>query len=625
MGAQNTSRERAFPIVIVGHIDHGKSTLIGRMLHDTDSLPTGKVEELKRVSERRGQPFEWSFVLDALQLERDQAITVDSTQIWFSTPARRYVIIDAPGHREFLRNMVTGAASAHAGVIVVDAKQGVSEQTRRHAYLLHLIGIPKVVVAVNKMDLVEFSEDRFKVVESEMIKYLADIGLEAQAMVPVSAANGDNIATRSDKMPWYSGPTVTESLDGFPRPAAPVERPFRMPVQDVYRYDGRRYIVGRVESGTLDTRSNITVWPTGRSAKVVSFESWQEKDKRTSISAGQSAALILDDELYIERGHVLTLPTAGPRMANALSARLFWLSRDPLRKGEALTLKLATAEYDIVVDSIDTVIDVSDLSRHRGHEVGQNGVAEVTLRCRGHITFDVFHDLPALGRAVLLDGYQVVGGCIIEGGEDIETASRNLTAVPQSVTAAERQTANGYPGAVLWMAGLSGAGKSTLAMALQRELFKRGIHVYTLDGDNVRKGLNRDLGFSEEERDENLRRVAEVAKLFADAGIIVISAFIAPTNSARAAAREIVGEQFHEVFIHADLEVCESRDVKGLYAKARAGEIDDFTGISSPWEPPESPDLEVNTGELDLDQSLGKLVDYVERNILAKNVKAISA
>jgi len=358
---------------------------------------------------------------------------------------------------------------------------------------------------------------------------------------------------------------------------------------------------------------------------VVSFESWQEKDKRTSISAGQSAALILDDELYIERGHVLTLPTAGPRMANALSARLFWLSRDPLRKGEALTLKLATAEYDIVVDSIDTVIDVSDLSRHRGHEVGQNGVAEVTLRCRGHITFDVFHDLPALGRAVLLDGYQVVGGCIIEGGEDIETASRNLTAVPQSVTAAERQTANGYPGAVLWMAGLSGAGKSTLAMALQRELFKRGIHVYTLDGDNVRKGLNRDLGFSEEERDENLRRVAEVAKLFADAGIIVISAFIAPTNSARAAAREIVGEQFHEVFIHADLEVCESRDVKGLYAKARAGEIDDFTGISSPWEPPESPDLEVNTGELDLDQSLGKLVDYVERNILAKNVKAISA
>jgi bifunctional enzyme CysN/CysC len=625
MGAQNTSRERAFPIVIVGHIDHGKSTLIGRMLHDTDSLPTGKVEELKRVSERRGQPFEWSFVLDALQLERDQAITVDSTQIWFSTPARRYVIIDAPGHREFLRNMVTGAASAHAGVIVVDAKQGVSEQTRRHAYLLHLIGIPKVVVAVNKMDLVEFSEDRFKVVESEMIKYLADIGLEAQAMVPVSAANGDNIATRSDKMPWYSGPTVTESLDGFPRPAAPVERPFRMPVQDVYRYDGRRYIVGRVESGTLDTGSTITVWPTGRSAKVVSFESWQEKDKRTSISAGQSAALILDDELYIERGHVLTLPTAGPRMANALSARLFWLSRDPLRKGEALTLKLATAEYDIVVDSIDTVIDVSDLSRHRGHEVGQNGVAEVTLRCRGHITFDVFHDLPALGRAVLLDGYQVVGGCIIEGGEDIETASRNLTAVPQSVTAAERQTANGYPGAVLWMAGLSGAGKSTLAMALQRELFKRGIHVYTLDGDNVRKGLNRDLGFSEEERDENLRRVAEVAKLFADAGIIVISAFIAPTNSARAAAREIVGEQFHEVFIHADLEVCESRDVKGLYAKARAGEIDDFTGISSPWEPPESPDLEVNTGELDLDQSLGKLVDYVERNILAKNVKAISA
>jgi bifunctional enzyme CysN/CysC len=617
-------RQRAFPIVIVGHIDHGKSTLIGRMLHDTDSLPTGKVEELKRVSEKRGQPFEWSFVLDALQLERDQAITVDSTQIWFSTPQRRYVIIDAPGHREFLRNMVTGAANASAGVIVVDAKQGVSEQTRRHAYLLHLIGIPQVVVAINKMDLVDFSETRFQEVEDEMTSYLADIGLSAQAMVPVSAAQGDNLATRSDRTPWYDGPTITEALDAFPRPAAPTERPFRLPVQDVYRQDGRRLIVGRVESGTLSVGNEITVWPTGRSAKVMSFESWNPPEPITSISGGQSVALTLNDELYIERGHVLTLPTAGPRMANALSVRLFWLSRDALRQGEALTLKLATAEYDVVVDSIDTVIDVSDLSRHRGHEVSQNGVAEVTLRCRSDITFDLFHDFPALGRAVLLDGYQVVGGCIIEGGEEIETASRNLTAVPQSVSAEERAKANGYGGAVLWMAGLSGAGKSTLAMALQRELFNRGIHVYTLDGDNVRKGLNRDLGFSEEERDENLRRVAEVAKLFADAGMIVISAFIAPTQNARATAREIIGDSFHEVFIHADLDVCESRDVKGLYAKARAGEIPDFTGISSPWEPPENPDLEVNTGELDLDQSLGKLVDYVERRVLSAKVKALS-
>ena len=623
MSATPKARERAFPIVIVGHIDHGKSTLIGRMLHDTDSLTTGKVEELQASSDRRGVPFEWSFVLDALQLERDQAITVDSTQIWFHTETRRYVIIDAPGHREFLRNMVTGAASASAGVVVIDAEQGVSEQTRRHAYLLHLIGIPQVVVAINKMDLVGYAEARYADVETEMRAYLNDIGLSAQVMIPVSAMYGENLTSRSEKMPWYTGPTVIEALDAFPRTAAPIERPLRLPVQDIYRQDGRRLIVGRIESGQLHIGNQITVWPTGRSATVLSFESWARDENIKAVRAGQSVALTLDDELFIERGHVLTLPTAGPRSANALSVRLFWLSRDPLRRGEALTLKLATASYDVIVDSIDTVIDVTDLSRHRSHEVSQNGVAEITLRCRSHITFDLFHDLPALGRGVLLDGYQVVGGCIIEGGADIETASRNLTAVPQSVGADERESANGYPGAVLWMSGLSGAGKSTLAMALQRELFGRRIHVYTLDGDNVRNGLNRDLGFSEEERDENIRRVAEVAKLFADAGMIVISAFIAPTNAARAQARAIIGDKFHEVHISADLQVCESRDVKGLYAKARRGEIEDFTGISSPWEPPENPDLEVNTGDMSLDESLSKMVDYIERSILSGKDKAI--
>lgn len=616
-------KERAFPIVIVGHIDHGKSTLIGRMLHDTDSLPNGKVEELQASCERRGAPFEWSFVLDSLQLERDQAITVDSTQIWFHTETRRYVIIDAPGHREFLRNMVTGAANANAGVIVIDAKQGVSEQTRRHAYLLHLIGIPQVVVAVNKMDLVDYSESRFKEVEAEMTAYLKEIGLSAQVMIPVSAANGENLSSQSDKMPWYTGPSVTDALDAFPRASAPVERPFRMPVQDVYRHDGRRLIAGRVESGQLEVGSQLTVWPTGRTAKVLTFETWATPEEKTTIRAGESVALTLSDELFVERGHVLTLPTAGPRTANTLSVRLFWLSKTPLQRGESLTLKLATAEYDVIVDSIDTVINVDDLSRARGNEVVQNGVAEITLRCRSNITYDLFHDLPALGRAVLIDGYQVVGGCIIEGGEDVEIASRNLTAVPQSVTSEERRVANGYPGAVLWMSGLSGAGKSTLAMALQRELFNRNIHVYTLDGDNVRNGLNRDLGFSEEEREENIRRVAEVGKLFADAGMIVITAFIAPTNAARAEARDIIGDQFHEVHVAADISVCESRDVKGLYAKARRGEIEDFTGISAPWEPPENPDLEVNTGELSLDDSLGKMVDYIERRVLGAKDRSL--
>ena len=396
-----------------------------------------------------------------------------------------------------------------------------------------------------------------------------------------------------------------------------------MPVQDVYRQDGRRLIVGRVESGQLELGSAITVWPTGRSADVVEIKQWAAAKDAKSITTGESVALTLNDELFIERGHVLTLPTARPQSSNSLSVRLFWLSRDPLRQGESLTLKLATAEYDVTIDSIDTVIDVSDLSRHRGTQVPQNGIAEVTLRSRSTITYELFHDLPALGRAVLLDGYDVVGGCIIEGGQDIKIASRNLTAVTQSVKAEERQATNGYPGAVLWMSGLSGAGKSTLAMALQRELFNRGLQVYTLDGDNVRNGLNSDLGFSEEERAENIRRVAEVSKLFSDAGTIVISAFIAPTNAARAQARDIIGDQFHEVYISADMSVCESRDAKGLYAKARSGEINDFTGISSPWEPPENPDLEINTGELTLNESLDRIVTYIEGKILIAKDKAL--
>jgi len=617
MTEQSSSRQLPYPIVIVGHVDHGKSTLVGRMLHDTDSLPTGKLEEIKDIAKRRDSQFEWSYILDALQLERDQAITVDAAQIWFRSADRNYVIIDAPGHLEFLRNMVTGAASADAAVIVVDAQSGVSEQTRRHAYLLHVLGIQQVIVVINKMDLVSYEETVFAAVKAKMDAYLSSIQLRAEHTVPVSAINGDNLANKSDNTSWYDGPTVIAALDNLEQRAKPLDQPFRLTVQDVYRKNKTRIVVGRVCTGCLKVGEQLTFWPTGRSATVTAFHAWNKAKAARKIEAGQSVALSLSDEIFVERGHVATPPNMPTKSANSLSVRTFWFSKFPLRRNKSLTMKLGTARYDVAVDSIDSIINVEDLSHQRGNEVGQNDIAEITVRCRKNFTYEQFRDNQILGRAVLLDGYQVVGGCIIEGSKELKTVSRNLTAVPQSVSIEERTLNNGYQGCVLWMTGLSGAGKSTLAMALQRELFQQGINVYTLDGDNIRNGLNRDLGFSEEERAENIRRVAEVANLFAHSGTIVITAFIAPTLASRLEARKIAGDLFHEIHISADLKTCEARDAKGLYAKARSGEIDDFTGISAPWEPPENPELEVNTGILNLEQSLETLLDYVQNHVLA--------
>jgi bifunctional enzyme CysN/CysC len=604
-----TETARRFPIVIVGHVDHGKSTLIGRLLHDTGALPDGKFEELKAISKRRGVPIEWSFALDALQIERDQAITVDSTQIWFASPKRGYVIIDAPGHREFLRNMITGAAQADAAVIVVDVAQGASEQTRRHAYLLHLLGIPKVIVAVNKMDTVDFAQSPFERVQGEMLAYLEGLGLRVGDIIPVAARHGDNLAAPSANLSWWTGPTLVQALDALPARPVSANRPLRLPVQDVYRRDGRRILVGRIESGRLKVGDRVAFWPTGRSARVRQFVSWNTAPV-LSAAAGQSVAFVLDDDLFVERGHVAGHETAGPRIAAAVHVKLFWLAATPLRAGQRLTLKVGTASHAVTVERIGAIVDVSDLSHGTAEAVEQNGIAEVVLRASAPMAVDLFADNPALGRVVLIDGYDVVGGGIVQA-DAVAAVDRAVTAVPQSVAAEERARVQGYRGAVLWMTGLSGSGKSTLAMALQRELFRRGLSAFVLDGDNIRSGLNRDLGFSPEDRTENLRRVAEVARLFADAGVIAISAFISPTEDSRRMARDIVGAAFHEVHVDADLAVCEARDVKGLYAKARDGALADFTGISAPWEPPAHADLALDTGRESLDASLQRLLGYV--------------
>ncbi len=601
-------------IVIVGHVDHGKSTLIGRLLHDTGSLPDGKVEQVHEMSRKRGMPFEWSFVMDSLQAERDQAITIDTTQIHFKTEKRPYVIIDAPGHTEFLKNMVTGAASAEAALLVIDVREGALEQSRRHAYLLHLLGVRQVAIAVNKMDSVDYNAFKFDGVAGQIGRYLEDLGITPTAVIPVSARHGKNIARRAEEMDWYDGPTVVDALDAFSKETTPADLPLRFPIQDVYKPDDRRILAGRIESGGLKVGETLRFAPGGATATIVSIERWNDPAPGDEARAGESIGVTLDKRIFVERGHVAYHDSRPPRMTHRLGVRLFWLASDPLAVGASYTLKIATAEHRVTVEKIESVVDVETLAAGPARQVRRNEVAEVVLRSRSGVAIDPVAELPRTGRAVLLDGHDVVGGCVAIDVGDAPVP--NLHAVAHRVAPAERAAANGHRAGILWLTGLSGSGKSTLAMGLERALFDRGRQVYVLDGDGIRQGVNTGLGFSPEDRSENIRRVAEVAKLFAEAGMIVIASLISPLKADRRRARQIGGAHFHEIHVAADLETCERRDPKGLYARARAGEISEFTGVSAPYEAPDKPEFTVDTAELGEADALAALLDYVDRALV---------
>lgn len=606
-------------IVIVGHVDHGKSTLVGRLIHDTGSLPEGRYEAIKAMSERRGMPFEWAFLMDAIQAERDQGITIDTTQIRFRTTKRPYVIIDAPGHKEFLKNMVTGAANSEAALLLIDAHEGVQEQSRRHGYLLHLLGVHQVAVVVNKMDLVGYSAERFGRIAETYRAYLKGLGVEPACFVPISAREGDNMIEHSSHMPWYQGHTVVQALDSFEPLARPIQRPLRLPVQDVYKFDQRRIVAGRIEAGSLAVGDEVIFSPSNKTSTVKSIESWNAGDAPSEASAGQSIGVTLAEQIFVERGEVMSHRIEPPIESNVFKARIFWLGHSPLQIGKQYTLKFNTTEAVATVEAIEHVINTDDLSAASAEQIERHGAGEIVLRTRRMLALDEHTSNPATGRFVLVENYLPVGGGIIsmEGYPDqrdlVTVRSTNITAVGHAVTLEARSARNGHSGGVLWFTGLSGSGKSTLALALERELFAKGYQVYVLDGDNVRGGLNANLGFSPEDRAENIRRVGEVAALFADAGFIVISSFISPYRSDRQRARDAAKERFHEIYIQASLEACEERDPKGLYKRARTGEIPDFTGISSPYEPPETAELTIPTDQLPVDDCLAQLIHYVEQ------------
>ena len=568
-------------------------------------------------------PFEWAFLMDALQAERDQGITIDVSHIHFRTPVREYVLIDAPGHREFLKNMVTGAAQADAAVLVVDAREGMQEQTKRHSYLLHLLGIRQVIVAINKMDLVSLAQNRFQKLSKDVRHYLSELGLDLQhtQIIPVSARDGDNIVTRSIRMDWYEGPTLAESLDGIQQPVSVLEMPLRFPVQDVYKFDERRIVAGRIETGQIRVGDTLMFSPSNKTARVASIEAWNARIQPVAARAGQSIGITLDEQLFIERGEVASLVANPPTLSNVFRGRLFWLGHAPLKVGNRYKMKLCTAEYTVEVQEIERIIDVNDLGMRESQEVERNAVAEVVLRARGLIALDPFDYNMLTGRFVLVEDYDIVGGGLIsmEGYADQRPTgikSSNIFMVEHRVPESDRWRMNGHRGGILWMTGLSGAGKSTLAFSLEHYLFQRGYQVSVLDGDNVRHGLCSDLGFSPEDRVENIRRVGHAAVLFARAGFLVITAFISPYRADRDRVRMLAPGLFHEIFIEADLETCEQRDPKGLYAKARRGEIDEFTGVSAPYEPPKLAELQVDTMAHSIEECLAKLTDYVSRTFV---------
>ncbi len=463
--------------VMVGHVDHGKSTLVGRLLYETDSLEEGQYEKVKSTCEKRGVPFEWAFLLDALQAERNQNVTIDTAQIWFESDLRPYCIIDAPGHKEFLKNMVTGAASAEAALLLIAADEGVQEQSRRHGYMLSMLGIDQVSVVINKMDIPDYSEERFEEIVEEYSEFLDGIGIEPRNFIPTSAREGDNmVESPTENMPWWDGPTVLEELDRFERPEQVKERSLRFPIQDIYRFDNRRILAGRIESGTLEEGQELVFTPHQKKAKVETVEEWSAPTPE-SVEAGKSTGITLSREIFVERGHVASTPEDTPTQSTRFHANLFWLGTDPLKLGEPYKLKLSTINEECTVTDLNRIMDGANLEpldtdRDR---IERYDVADVVIETRRPVALDRQSEHPTMGRFVIVDGYDVAGGGIITEIEDVEQQEDDS---PRRVEPGERASRRGHRGALLEVRSPDSV---RFAVELERRFFKRGLDAFFVD------------------------------------------------------------------------------------------------------------------------------------------------
>jgi bifunctional enzyme CysN/CysC len=532
--AQQAERE-TFNVVIVGHVDHGKSTVVGRLLADTDALPVGKLDAVRRECERTGKPFEYAFLLDALSDEQDQGITIDTARCFFKSAKRDYIIIDAPGHIEFLKNMISGAARAEAAVLVIDAKEGVRENSRRHGYILSMLGIRQVVVCVNKMDLVGYDQATFRAIEKEYRGFLEGIGaVSPRAFVPISAMNGVNLAKRGAKeTAWYDGPTLLELLDTISKAPPKVDQPLRMPLQAVYKFtkhgDDRRIFAGRIEAGKVSVGDKIVFSPSNKVSTIKSIEGFNVAP-RTSIEAGWSTGFTLTEEIYVTRGEVLSHADTAPSVSTRVRANMIWLGKAPFVAGKDYKLKLGTTAVAVKLQKINKVIDASELNHTlEKKEVGRHDVADVVLETQQPIAFDLSADCEATGRFVIVDGYDVAGGGIITAAvsdelRDLrhEARLRDFNWVAGGVTAVHRAERNGHRAALIMFVGKAGTGKHKYARALERALFDAGRQAYMLDGKNVLLGVDHDL-WVDAAQSELVRRFGEVAHILLNAGLIVVS------------------------------------------------------------------------------------------------------
>ena len=614
-----TTAKTLLRFATAGSVDDGKSTLVGRLLHDAKAILADQLAQVTATSAERGfvgGEFDFALLTDGLRAEREQGITIDVAYRFFATEKRKFIVADCPGHEQYTRNMVTGASTADCAVILTDARKGVLVQTKRHSFLCHQLGIKNLVLAVNKMDLIGYDQAKFDAIVAEYRTFAESIGIEDFTVIPISGLAGDNITTRSDHTPWYDGPVLIDHLETMEvNNTASQAKPFRMPVQWVNRPNlDFRGFSGLIATGTVKPGDELRSLPSGKTSKVKSIVTMDGELDRAV--AGQSVTITLEDEIDCSRGDVLATADAPPEVADQFESTLVWMDDEPLVAGRGYWLKLGSQMVSATVAEPKYEIDVNNPSGSGSHlasqrlHLNQIGVCEITTDRR--VVFEPYADNRALGGYILID--KITNRTVAAGMLHFSLRrSQNVHWQPTDITREHHAGMKNQTPRVLWFTGLSGSGKSTIANEVEKKLALMNRHTFLLDGDNVRHGLNKDLGFTESDRIENIRRIGEVAKLMTDAGLIVLTAFISPFRADRQLVRDMItGGEFIEIHVDTPLEVAEARDVKGLYKKAREGKLKNFTGIDSPYEAPEDPEIRVNT----VDMSPEEAADFIIGKIL---------